>query len=70
MADQFEELLDRVDQRIGKAESGEANSQGFPLAEAIRALWDLRRVVVLLHEQIVDLNSRVEHGYTHREVTK
>ena len=65
MAD-FYERMERVDQEIHEAIINK--SYDSAIGHMLAAISILRDVATEQHEQIVDLNSRVEYGYTRKEV--
>ena len=64
MADFYEyaEAIERLLHRADTTQDERTSTGGLILA--IASLLELARTQ---HEQIVDLNSRIEYGYTHRE---
>jgi hypothetical protein len=66
----FWETLDRIDRSLSQV-SIEVNLNHPPTVQSIAHLLTacraLQAIVQQQYEHIVDLNSRVEYGYTHKE---
>lgn len=62
----FWQYLDQLDKSLSEVNINKPTERSLvSLLTACRCLQD---IVLAQHEQIVDLNSRVEYGYTHKEV--
>lgn len=67
MAEDFYEAMEHVDEAIRRAQTGSADNA---IGHVLVALSMLRQYVTQQHEQIVHVNSKVEYGYTDKEVAR
>lgn len=59
------ERLEAIERQLERADR--SHDTRITTGSLILAITGLLEIVKQQHEQIVDLNSRVEYGYTHRE---